>query len=207
MSLEQALQENTATMKYLIAVLSTVAEDGGSTLATGDTAGAAGEATTGKRNRRTKAQIEADNAAAAGAGQATTSHPTVQTNNTGVVQYVIIEKHNTAAAIQAGEVVPSMDGIRVVTKEEYEAYKAKLAGVTTASATVPTFQELTTRLVAIHGKGGNEAVMQVLGAFGAANVPALAQADQSALAAKIHEVEVKVGLAQPAAATGANLFG
>lgn len=216
MSLEQALQENTATLKQLIAVLSTVAEDGGSTLANGDTAGATGEASGGKRTRRTKAQIEADNAAAAAnATQGTTQAAGVQTNNTGVVQYVIIDKHNTAAAIQPGEVVPSMEGMRVVTQAEYEAYKAQvqahvgqiIANQATAQASIPSFQDLTNRLVAIHGKGGNEAVLAVLSHFKVSSVPALAQVDQAALTAKMHEVEVKVGLAQPAAAPAANLFG
>lgn len=214
MSLELAINELTAAVKLLTTVMSTVAEDGGSTLAAGDTSA---EATGGKRTRRTKAQIEADNAAAAAAAgttQAAGQAPAVQTNNTGVVQYVIIDKHNTAAAIQPGEVVPSIEGMRVVTQAEYEAYKAQKAAAASApaatvqaAATVPSFQDLTNRLVAIHGKGGNEAVMVVLSHFKAASVPALAQADQAALTAKIQEVEVKLGLAQPAAAAAANLFG
>jgi len=210
MSLELSINELTAAVKLLTTVMSTVAEDG--EVSPGNTTG---EATSGKRTRRTKAQIEADNAAAAAAGATTASASatsSVQTNNTGVVQYVIIDKHNTAAAIQPGEIVPSIDGMRVVTQAEYEAYKAQKAAPATttqvaAQVAVPTFQELTNRLVAIHSKGGNEAVMAVLSAFGAASVPALAQADQAALFAKIQEVEVKLGLAQPAAAPAANLFG
>lgn len=69
MSLEQALAENTATMKQLIAVLSSAVEAGGVSAPAGETAegGDAGTTEGGKRKRRTKAEIEADNAAAAAA--------------------------------------------------------------------------------------------------------------------------------------------
>lgn len=69
MSLEQALAENTATMKQLIAVLSTAVESGGVAAPAGDTTEAATETAADgtKRKRRTKAEIEADNAAAAAA--------------------------------------------------------------------------------------------------------------------------------------------
>lgn len=69
MSLEQALAENTATMKQLIAVLSTAVESGGVAAPAGDTSADAATDTSAdgtKRKRRTKAEIEADNAAAAG---------------------------------------------------------------------------------------------------------------------------------------------
>lgn len=218
MSLEQALQENTATMKQLIAVLSTVAEDGASALAAGDTTGAAGEGSTGKRTRRTKAQIEADNAAAA-TTQPAAQAPSVNMNTTGAPIYVVLEANKTAAIIEPGHVIPSLPGLRQVSQAEYESYKAQFSGVTAApaatqqaaqaapSATVPSFQELTNRMVAIHSKGGNEAVMAVLSHFKVTSVPALAQVDQAALTTKVQEVEVKLGLAQPAAAAAANLFG
>lgn len=223
MSLEQAVQENTATLKQLIAVLSTIAEDGGSLAPAGSGAADTGEAGEKKRTRRTKAQIEADAAAAAAA--ATTSAPAgVNMNTTGAPIYMIVDSNKTCGVIEPGNVIPSIPGARQVTKEEYEAYKAQAAAATAAVvnqqaaapvATAPAattaapvdFASITNRLVKIHGKGGNEGVMKVLSAFGAANVPALAQADLNSVAAKVLEVEVSLGLAEAPAATAANLFG
>ena len=205
MSLELAINELTAAVKLLTTVMSTVAEDG--------------EASTGKRTRRTKAQIEADNAAAASTSQPAAQAPSVNMNTTGAPIYVVLEANKTAAIIEPGHVIPSLPGLRQVSQAEYESYKAQFSGVTAApaatqqaaqaapSATVPSFQELTNRLVAIHGKGGNEAILAVLSHFKVTSVPALAQVDQAALTTKVQEVEVKLGLAQPAAAPAANLFG
>lgn len=70
MSLEQALAENTAVMKQLIAVMASAVEGTGIAPAGDTTEATEGAAEGGKRKRRTKAEIEADNAAAAGnAGQ------------------------------------------------------------------------------------------------------------------------------------------
>lgn len=210
MSLEQALIENTATMKQLIAVLSTISEDGGSLAPAGGTEAGAADGGEKKRTRRTKAQIEAD-AAAASATQTTAA---VNMNTTGAPIYMIVDANKTCGVIEPGNVIPSITGARQVTKEEYEAYKVQAAAATAAvvnqqaaPAAPVDFQTITNRLVKIHGKGGNEAVMAVLGAFGAANVPALAQSDLNAVAAKVLEVEVKLGLAEAPAAAAANLFG
>ncbi len=212
MSLEQALQENTATMKQLIAVLSTVAEDSGSLVPGGDTTGAAEG---GKRKRRTKAEIEADAAAAAAAAQGAQATATagVNLNTTGAPIYVILESNNTAAIIEPNGVIPSIPGLRQVGQAEYEAYKAQLAAqhsaaqTTTAavtSAPAPDFKNLVDRLMAIHKAKGNDGVMAVLNPFKAASVPALEKCDLTQVAAKIAEVEVQFGLAQPAVN---NLFG
>lgn len=82
MSLEQALAENTATMKQLIAVLSTAVESGGVSAPAGDTSAdtATDTAADGtKRKRRTKAEIEADNAAAAAPAASTATPPATTT--------------------------------------------------------------------------------------------------------------------------------
>lgn len=203
MSLEQALIDNTNTMKQLIAVLSTVAEDGGSLTPGGDTSG---PAEGGKRKRRTKAEIEAETAAAAQGTQ--TAAAGVNLNTTGAAIYVILESSNTAAVIEPNQVIPSIAGLRQVSQAEYEAYKAKLAGsfsaaaqptATPVAAAAPDFKSLVDRLMKIHAAKGNDGVLAVLQPFGATSVPALEKADIAQVAAKIAEVEAKFGLAQPAA--------
>lgn len=210
MSLELKIEELIAAVKLLTSVMSSAGE---ATVPAGDVGTeAGGEEGKAKRTRRTKAQIDAD-AAAAGAGATATAEtvvtPTVKTNTSGVVLYAIIDKHNTAAAIQPGEIIPSVEGIRQVTEAEYNAYKAQQAAALAPAATQPatdiTFPSLVARLTAVHGKGGNPAVMAVLGKFGAANVPALASKPLADVAAAINEQEVALGLA--AAPAGASLFG
>lgn len=212
MSLEQALNEATIAIKQLIVVLSTANEAGGALAASGEAA----TETTGKRGRKK-------------AGDTTTATDTTTTgaasgpalNTTGTVLYFIIEKHNTAAAVSPGEVLPSIEGQRQVTQAEYEAYKAQIAAQFTAAQTQVqnvavaqpvaaeelTMPKLTERLMAIHKLSGNDGVMKVLNHFKANSVPALASSPLPDVAAKIREVEVEVGIVKAAPAAGDSLFG
>lgn len=161
MSLEQALNENTATMKQLIAVLSSAVEAGGVELPAGDTSAAStstagGEAEGGKRKRRTKAEIEADNAAALAA--------------------------QAAAAAPAGNV-------QAAATPSASPAVASAASTAPQNATPAiSMDSITNKLKAIHARDGNAGVKKVLDQFGAANVPALAQKDLAAVDAAIEAV-------------------
>lgn len=212
MSLEQAINENTLVIKQLIAVMATAGEV--QAIAGGAVEGTAAAETTGKRGRK-KATDTAAETPTASAGPAL--------NTTGAVLYFIIDKHNTAAAVNPGEVLPSIEGQRQVTQAEYEAYKAQIAAQFSAaqsqvaqttvaapavSAEDLTMPKLTERLMAIHKVAGNDGVMKVLSHFKAGSVPALASHPLADVSAKIREVEIAHGLAQAApAATDSNLFG
>lgn len=179
MSLEQALNENTAVLKQLIVVLSS-----GATLATAENEST--EATEGKRKRRTKAEIEADNAAAA--AQQT--------------RYWHIAAHNTVYEQKPGDQDCTLPGAVQVTAEQYAALKAEYAAKfptgaqaqatgtpapapapsTPAASTVsapassaaPTMASITSKLQAIHKRDGNPGVAKVLSQFGVTRVPDLA---------------------------------
>lgn len=158
MSLEQALAENTATMKQLIAVLSTAVESGGVSAPAGDTSAdtATDTAADGtKRKRRTKAEIEADNAAAAAAaGNASTT-------------VAATPSAPPAAAPAASTATPP---------------------ATTTGAAAPTMASITAKLMAIHKRDGNAGVKPILDQFGAASVPQLATKDLVAVDAAVEAV-------------------
>lgn len=176
MSLEQAINELNGTIKQLIVVMSSANEADA----------AAGDATeaTGKRKRRTKAEIEADNAA-----QQTTRH-------------WHIAAHNTVYEQKPGDPDCNLPGAVLISAEEYARLKAEYAAkfptgaqaqptgtsapapapstpaASTASAQgsseAPTMASITAKLQAIHKRDGNAGVAKVLQQFGAARVPDLA---------------------------------
>jgi hypothetical protein len=145
MSLEQALIENTETMKRLIAVMSTAAEAGALTAASPAAAPT-------KVSRKTKtADAAAETASSSGATTGTGGEGTKEVLNQGgdtghgVVEgdpegtrYFVIEKHRTAAAVRPGEVVPSIEGILQVGPADYLAAKARFAGNLVTPETSPS---------------------------------------------------------------------
>lgn len=146
MSLEQALIENTETMKRLIAVMSTAAEAGTLTAASAAPAPA-------KVSRKTKTADAAAEAAGAGAASTNTAggegakEVLNQGEDTGLgvvegdpagTRYFVIEKHRTAAAVRPGDVVPSIEGILQVAPAEYLAAKARFAGNLVTPETSPS---------------------------------------------------------------------
>ena len=150
MSLEQALADNTATMKQLIAVLATAAEAGAMSApstadADADAGGAVGHEPP-KRTRRTKEQIAADNAAAAAAAAADTSE----------------------------SATPPVDTTATTTTATSE--QTSSAASATAPADVPpvTMQTITEKLMSIHKRDGNAGVKPILDKFGVTSVPGLA---------------------------------
>lgn len=194
MSLEQALNECTAVMKQLITVLSS-----GASLNPADEAGDAGATEGSKRKRRTKAEIEADNAAAA-----------QQT------RYWHIPSHSTVYEQKPGDPDCALPGAVLVSQADYEAFKAKYAAsaqagnaatgaaapapapstpaASTASAPVssaaptPTFAQVTEKLMALHKRDGNAGIMPILAKFGVSKVPELASKDLVAVNAAVEAV-------------------
>lgn len=136
MSLEQALIENTETMKRLIVVMSTAAEAGA--LVAPTAAPAAAE----KRTRKgsTPAAQTTVAVAAGAASEQPAAQGAVLINHggetiAGVVEgdpvgtlYYVIEKHSTAAAVRPNEVIPDIEGMLQVGPAEYLAAKERFAG-------------------------------------------------------------------------------
>lgn len=220
MSLEQALIENTATMKQLIAVMASAVEAGGVDAPAGDTNAAAGEAgTTGKRTRRTKAEIAADNAAAAGAAG---TQVALLPGDAAGTRYFDSPASNTTYKQAPGMPDCTLPGAVIVSGTEYaaktEQYAKNAQAAAAASATnaggqasaastaaqqssttgsVPTIESITSKLMAIHKRDGNAGVAPILQKFGVANVPALATKN-------LAEVDAAV---EAALNPSANLFG
>lgn len=133
MSLEQALADNTAVMKQLIAVLSTAVEAGG----VAAPAGPASEAP--KRTRRTKAEIEAE--AAAAAAPAATPAPTAEpaaADPTAAPGYLLagdpegtryfhIAKHNSVYKQKPGDPNCTIEGALIVSGAEYQKWAEEYA--------------------------------------------------------------------------------
>ena len=184
MSLEQALIENTAAVKQLIAVLSSAVEAGGVEVPAGDTTAADTGATEGgKRKRRTKAEIEADNAALA--AQAAAAAAAAQPATVGNAQPAV-----TQAAPAAQVAATPSDSPAV----------ASAASTAPQSATqAVTMNSITDKLKALHARDGNAGVKKVLDHFGVARVPELAGKDLVTVDAVVE------GLLNPAA--DASLFG
>ena len=158
MSIEALIAENTATMKQLIAVLSTAVEAGGVTAPAGDTSdtGTEGAAEGGKRKRRTKAEIEADNAAAAGNAQAAAPAPVAATPSA------------APAAAPAASTAPQP--------------------ATTTGAAAPTMDSIIEKLKKVHARDGNAGVKPILDQFGVANVPGLAAKNLAEVDAAVEKV-------------------
>lgn len=145
MSLEQALLDNTETMKRLIVVMSTAAEAGALTAPTAAPAAPAAPKTRAKKTDVAAAAGEAAGTPPAGDAKELINHGGEGVH--GVVEgdpvgthYYVIEKHKTAAAVRPGEVIPSIEGTIEVSPAEYLAAKERFAGnlVAASPAAAPT---------------------------------------------------------------------
>lgn len=131
MSLEQAIADNTAAIKQLIVVMSTVNESGAmatAEFAPGNTTAATTE--TGKRTRRTKAEIEAANAAAA-TGAAPAGNTYLLPGDPEGTRYFVIDAQRTVYKQTPGAPDCTVAGALIVSGAEYEqkrlAYLAQVA--------------------------------------------------------------------------------
>lgn len=182
MSLEQALAENTATMKTLITVLQS-----------------AGHVTAAPTK-------PAKTTAAAPAAAPAAAKTPVAFGDPEGTRYFVVEAHNTVFAVKPGDVQPEVAGAVEVGVDEYIAKKdefakkikaatapsaataaaAPVAQATTAapaptaqaqpvtaSAAEPTFVDVVAKVKELHGLKGNEGVLAVLGKYGAPAVPQL----------------------------------
>lgn len=182
MSLEQALAENTATMKTLITVLQSV-----------------GHVTAAPTK---PAKPTAVTTAAAPASAKT---PVAFGDPEGT-RYFVVEAHNTVFAVKPGDVQPEVAGAVEVGVDAYIAKKdefakkikaatapsaetaaaAPVAPATTAapaptaqaqpataSAAEPAFVDVVAKVKELHGLKGNEGVMGVLTKYGVGSVPLL----------------------------------
>ncbi len=142
MSLEAALQENTSTMKALIAVLSTIGTIGN---VAAEVAADAGDKP--RRGRKTNAEKEAAAAATtvvtAGADTVTEgpfagrAKPLAEGVLTPIATlFFISAEKNTAYKVMPGEPLVVLPGAVETTEAEHDAYKAKVAAGNVSSASV-----------------------------------------------------------------------
>lgn len=207
MSLELALTECTAAIRQLIVVMTTANE-------AEQPAGGESTAEAGKRTRRTKAQIEADNAAAT----TTVKHELLAEGDPAGTRYFHIEAHNTIYRQLPNDPDCTMAGAIIISGTEYTRLKAMYAAkfptsaqgaqataaaptpaattpaASTASSTqpdasaAPTMQSVTAKLMAIHKRDGNAGLAPILAHFGVTKVPELASKDMVALDAHVEGV-------------------
>lgn len=118
MSLEAALNRNSELLERLIAVLSSGAITPAPVVITpGPVAD-----TPAKPGRKPRVPSETPT------GEPPAAEPAVAATNPGTESiYLHIPKHNTVAEVKPGEVLPSIAGAVTVTKDEYDALKAKYA--------------------------------------------------------------------------------
>lgn len=188
MSLEQALADNTATMKTLITVLQS-----------------AGHAVAPVAAPAVPKAAKADKTPAPVADAPAAKQPVAMGDPEGT-QYFVIEAHNTVFAVKPGDVQPNVAGavqVHVDTylaKKDEFAKKIKAAGAAsseaaapaqapaatpavpapsaaapaaTVSAAEPGFPDVVAKIKELHGLQGNEGVLKVLGQYKASNVPGL----------------------------------
>lgn len=191
MSLEQALAENTQTLKQLIAVLQS-----GAITPAGDSQQAADAAAeTAKRTRRTKAEM-----AAAAAAEAAAAPGYLRPGDAPGTRYWHIEKHNSVYLQKPGDADCTIQGALIVSGAEYDRlvadYAAKFptsAGAATVAAATPSAtpastaspaaspavagsqgDAITAKCKELHSAKGNAELGELLKKFGAGRVPALA---------------------------------
>lgn len=205
MSLEQALNECTAAIRQLIVVMTTANE------AEQPAGGGESTAESGKRTRRTKAQIEADNAAATTTAT-TVKHELLAEGDPAGTRYFHIEAHNTIYRQLPNDPDCTMAGAIIISGTEYTRLKALYAAkfptsaqgaqatataqtpaaitpaASTASSSAPTMQSITEKLMAIHKRDGNAGLAPILAHFGVSKVPELASKDLVALDAHVEGV-------------------
>jgi len=198
MSLEQALAENTQTLKQLIAVLQS-----GAITPAGDSQQAADAAAeTAKRTRRTKAEM-----AAAAAEEAAKAPGYLRPGDAPGTRYWHIEKHNTVYLQKPGDADCTIQGALIVSGAEHDRlvaeYAAKFptsAGAATVAAATPSAAPastvspaaspaaagnqgdvITAKCKELHAAKGNAGLGELLKKFGAGRVPALvAMTDKTA---------------------------
>ncbi|MDP2263256.1 MAG: hypothetical protein Q8K24_08870 [Hydrogenophaga sp.] len=209
MSLEQALAENTAAIKHLITVMSSVQH--------------VAPATSAKKEKQTA--TPAAEVAAPAAVAAPAPAPTADSlgNPVGTV-YIHIPAHKTVAAVKPGDVMPSLPSQETVTAEQYTAlrqqYAANLpAAVATApaaaapapaaapvatapsvaapAATASGFPDVVAKIKELHALVGNDGLTPFLAKHGVSRVPELAgKASNDALIAEVQALidNAKLGL-------------
>lgn len=146
MSLEAALAENTATMKQLIAVLqSTCLPTTGASAAEMSSAATDTKATRGRKpkdgaagNAATEQGGSPGSPTAAPSAQGAAGAGASLTNDSGAVRYIHIEANRTVAAIQPGEVMPSIAGMVEINAEQYASLKAQYAAPVPSSGAAAT---------------------------------------------------------------------
>lgn len=189
MSLEQALAENTATMKTLITVLQSV---GHVATAPVETAG----------KGRKKAEAVADASAPADVSNALDA-----AGNPIGTRYFDVAAHNTVFAVKPGDVEPQVSGAVAISDTQFVAKKAEYAGkikaagtqsaepaapapaapattaapepsaqaqAATASAVADkSFPDVVNKVKELHGLQGNDGVLKLLTQYGVSRVPDL----------------------------------
>lgn len=202
MSLEVALQENTAAIKQLIVVLSSAGH-----------AVTAPAAETKGRAKKTETVVEAAAPAAtpAAAPAADTGHTNDAAGNPIGTKYFDVPAHNTVYAVKPGETEPSVSGAIAIADSQYLAKKAEYAKnfnlpasapaasaapaapapVATATAATgepsaapqpatasdgnpePSFVDVVNKCKELHGLTGNDGLAAFLRKHGADKVPGL----------------------------------
>ncbi|AOV00356.1 hypothetical protein N5K37_21960 [Delftia tsuruhatensis] len=197
MTIEAKIDETNNLLRQLLAAFQSGQQVAGETAATGT------------RKRRTKAEIEADEAAAAAASSGTQTAPVVDGDPAGTV-YWASDAHKLVFAQKPGEAAPQGNEFSQVSSTDYLAKKEAFAAAEKAAATQqtsastapsataqqatasaatsgaaePTWDEVVAGLksLAQNPAHGATAVMATLQKFkpGAANVPALKDLGQNA---------------------------
>lgn len=142
MSLEQALAENTATLKLVLAALQAGALVPAGAAQTA-VATAAAETTAPKATRARKPAAETPAASTTPTAAATTNDGKREMPNRLVddpqgTLYFHIAKHNTVAKVLPGEVIPSIEGIEECSGTQYQNWKSHYAAQVPSSGAAPT---------------------------------------------------------------------
>lgn len=199
MSLEVALQENTAAIKQLIVVLSSAGH-----------AVTAPAAETKGRAKKTETVVEAAAPAATPAAPAAdTGHTNDAAGNPIGTKYFDVPAHNTVYAVKPGEVEPQVAGAQAISDTQFVAKKAEYAknfqtpaaqasaapaapaqpaAATTATGEPsaapqadtastgnpePSFVDVVNKCRELHGVAGNDGLAAFLSKHGAGKVPEL----------------------------------
>lgn len=191
MSLEQALAENTATMKTLITVLQSAAH----------------VTTAPAPTKPQKAAAAPTAPLAQAASPASPASPALDAAGNPIgTQYFDVPAHNTVFAVKPGDMKPEVAGSMPIADSQYVTKKAEYSGKIkaagtpssepaaaapvaqattaapapsaqaqpdTASAAEPAFTDVVAKVKELHGLKGNEGVMAVLTKYGVGSVPQL----------------------------------
>lgn len=135
MSLEQALNENTAAIKLLISVMQSVSVPGPVAAATTTEPAAKRTRKAADKAADTTSAATADTTSAAAADTGTGTPGNVAangveyvapgTNDGATPRYFHVAAHKTVAAIQPGELIPNIAGMLEISAEQYATLKAQ----------------------------------------------------------------------------------